>query len=115
MVGRKSLTNCAVVWVEDLTDETMVQRVKDPGWTSIDIDGFLSPAAVEEYLSGSRASAFPMLQSTERTDKFSQGLLNGQVGVLVDGLPLGYLLPVDLATMMRSPEEQTMDYISASF
>ena len=114
VVGRKSLTNCAVVWVEDLTDETMVQRVKDR-LDSIDIDGFLSPAAVEEYLSGSRASAFPMLQSTERTDKFSQGLLNGQVGVVVDGLPLGYLLPVDLATMMRSPEDRTMDYISASF
>ena len=114
VVGRKSLTNCAVVWVEDLTDTAMVQRVKDR-LDSIDIDGFLSPAAVEEYVGGSRASAFPMLQSTERTDKFCQGLLDGQVGLLVDGLPLGYLLPVDLAAMMRSPEDRTMDYISASF
>ena len=81
---------------------------------SIDIDGFLTPAAVEEYITGSRATPFPLLQYTERTDRFCYGLLEGRVGVLVDGLPLGYLAPVTLGNLMESPEDYSRDYISVS-
>jgi len=40
--------------------------------------------------------------------------LNGQVGLLVDGLPLGYLAPVDLGILMKSTEDRAVDYISAT-
>ena len=74
----------------------------------------LTPASVEEYVTGSRRTAFPLLQYTERPDTFCQGLLNGQVGLLVDGLPLGYLAPVDLGILMKSTEDRAADYLSAS-
>jgi hypothetical protein len=74
----------------------------------------LSPSCVEEYVTGSRTTAFPLLQYTERTDRFCQGILGGQVGLLIDGLPLGYLAPVDLGGLMESQEDQSIDYISAS-
>jgi spore germination protein KA len=80
----------------------------------IDIDGLLSPSAVEEYVTGSRATAFPLMQYTERTDRFCQGLLDGRVGLLVDGLPLGYLAPADLMYLMESPEDRGRDYVGAS-
>ena len=113
-VGRRSLTNVTVVWVEGITNREYVQRMKDR-LDSIDVDGFLSPAAVEEYVTGSRMTAFPLLQYTERTDRFCQGLLNGRVGLLVDGLPLGYLAPVDIGYLTNSPEDLGRDYISASW
>ena len=81
---------------------------------AIDIDGMLTPASVEEYVTGSRRTAFPLLQYTERPDTFCQGLLNGQVGLLVDGLPLGYLAPVNLGILMKSTEDRAVDYLSAS-
>ncbi len=112
-VGRRSLTNVCVVWLEGITDRELVERMKTR-LAEIDIDGFLSPAAVEEYVTGSRTTAFPLLQYTERTDRFCQGILDGRVGLLVDGLPLGYLAPVDLGSLMESPEDRGKDYISAS-
>jgi hypothetical protein len=112
-VGRRSLTNVSVLWIDGLTSEELVGAVK-ARLAAIDIDGLISPAAVEEYLTGSRRTAFPLLGSTERTDRFARGLLDGRVGVLVDGLPLGYLLPVDLGFLMESPEDRTMDYLAAS-
>ncbi len=112
-VGRRSLTNVTVAWVQGITDEALVRKIQKR-LDEIDVDGFLSASAVEEYLTGSRATAFPLLQYTERTDRFCQGLLDGRVGVLVDGLPLGYLLPLDLKTLMESPEDWGRDYISAS-
>ncbi len=113
-VGRRSLTNVSVLWVDGITDPELVSRMQDR-LAKIDIDGLISPAAVEEYVTGSRATAFPLLQYTERTDRFCQGLLDGRVGLLVDGLPLGYLAPADLMYLMESPEDRSRDYVGASF
>lgn len=113
VVGRRSLTNVSVVWIQGITNEHLVRRMKNR-LASIDIDGMLSPAAVEEYVSGSRTTAFPMLQYTERSDRFCQGLLDGRIGLIVDGLPLAYLLPVDIGYLMESMEDRSRDYISAS-
>jgi len=112
-VGRRSLTNVSVVWLEGVTNPQLVERMK-ARLATIDIDGLLSPSAVEEYITGSRATAFPLLQYTERSDRFSQGILDGRVGLLVDGLPLGYLAPADLMYLMESPEDRGRDYVGAS-
>lgn len=112
-VGQRSLTNVAVVWIEGLTNPELVQRMKDR-LESIDIDGLLSPSAVEEYVTGSRRTVFPLIQYTERPDRFCQGLLDGRVGLMVDGLPLAYLAPANLGYLMESMEDRSRDYISAS-
>jgi len=113
VVGKRSLTNVAVAWIEGITDRSLVQRMKDR-LDTIDIDGMLSPASVEEYVTGSRMTAFPLLQYTERPDRFCQGLLDGRVGLLVDGLPLAYLAPADIGYLMESPEDRSRDFVSAS-
>jgi hypothetical protein len=77
-------------------------------------DGLLTPAAVEEMITGSRTTAFPMMQYTQRTDRFCEGLLQGRVGLFVDGIPLGYLLPVSLGELMESMEDYSHDYVTAS-
>ena len=112
-VGQRSLTNVAVVWIDGLTNPDLVQRMKNR-LESINIDGLLSPSAVEEYVTGSRKTAFPLIQYTERPDRFCQGLLDGRVGLMVDGLPLAYLAPANLGYLMESMEDRSRDYISAS-
>lgn len=111
--GERSLTNVAVVWIDGLTNPELVRRMKDR-LGSIHIDGLISPAAVEEYVTGSRKTAFPLIQYTERPDRFCQGLLDGRVGLMVDGLPLAYLAPTNLGYLMESMEDRSRDYISAS-
>ncbi len=112
-VGRRSQTNVSLLWIDGITDPRLVEKMK-ARLAQIDVDGFLSPAAVEEYVTGSRSTAFPLLQYTQRTDKFSRGLLDGRVGLIVDGLPQGYLAPAELTGFLSSPEDQGMDHISAS-
>lgn len=112
-VGRRSLTNVAIVYIEGITNKDLVRRMQRR-IHEIDIDGFLSPSAVEEYISGARFTTFPLLQYTERPDRFCQALLDGRVGLLVDGLPLAYMLPVNLGYLMESPEDRSRDFVSAS-
>ena len=113
VIGKRTLTKVTVCWIDGLTDPELPRRMQER-LSSIDIDGALSPAAIEEYVTGSRRTAFPLLEYTERTDHFCQGLLDGQVGLLADGLPLGYLAPVGLGRLMRSPEDRATDFLSAS-
>lgn len=113
VVGRRSLTNVSVAYVEGITNPDLVNFIKQR-LDDIDIDGLLSPAAAEECLLGCRATPFPVLLYTERADKFSEALLEGRVGLLVDGLPLGYLLPTTLSRLMASPEDRGMDTVTAS-
>lgn len=113
-VGRRSLTNVTVAWIRGITNEDLVNKMKKR-LMEIDIDGLLSPSAVEEYVTGSRFTTFPLMQYTERADRFCQGLLDGRVGLLVDGLPLAYLAPADLGYLMESMEDRSRDFISASF
>ena len=113
VIGKRTLTKVTVCWIDRLTDPELPRRMQER-LSSIDIDGALSPAAIEEYVTASRRTAFPLLEYTERTDHFCQGLLDGQVGLLTDGLPLGYLAPVGLGRLMRSPEDRATDFFSAS-
>lgn len=112
-VGKRSLTNVAVIWIQGITNPVLVERMKNR-LKEIDIDGLLSPASVEEYVTGSRWTAFPLLQYTERPDRFSQALLDGRVGLMVDGLPLGYMAPATIGYLMESMEDRTRDFVSAS-
>lgn len=113
VAGSRSRTNVAVVWVDGITDPELVSRLR-LRLERLEVESLLSPAVVEGAVTGERPTPFPLLQYTERTDKFAHGLLAGKVGLMVDGLPLGYLLPVDLGYLMTSPEDRGLDYISAS-
>ena len=113
VVGRRSLTNVTVVWIKGITNRSMVRKMKER-IANIDVDGFLTHASVEEYITGSRFTTFPLIQYTERPDRFCQGLLDGRVGLLVDGLPMGYLAPTNIGYLMESTEDRSRDFISAS-
>ena len=112
-VGKHSQTNISVAWIEGITPPELVTRMKER-INTMEADSLVMPASVEEIVTGSRATAFPLLQYTERADRFCQGLLTGKIGLLVDGIPLGYLAPVDVGTLMQSPEDWGKDYVSAS-
>lgn len=112
-VGERSLTNVSILYIKGITQPILVERMKER-IAQINIDGLVSPSAVEEYVTGSRATAFPLLQYTERTDRFCQGLLDGRVGLIVDGIPVGYLAPTDLMYLMESAEDHGRDYMTAS-
>lgn len=112
-VGSKSMTGVSVAWLKGVTEEALVQRMLTR-LESLETGDFLTPGKVEEYVTGSRATAFPLMQYTERADTFCLGLLDGRVGLMVDGLPLAYLAPADLGYLMDSPEDLSRDYVTAS-
>ena len=113
LLGSRSGTGMTICYLDGVCRQEHIERMRRR-LDTIRLEGVLSPAAVEETVSGSRATAFPLLQYTERTDKFCQGLLSGQIGLLVDGLPEGFLTPVSIGRLMQSPEDRAVDPVSAT-
>lgn len=111
ITGRRSLTNISVLYIEGITNPALVEQIGRK-LEGIDIDGVITASSIEEYLTA--PSLFPQLIYTERTDKFCQWLLDGRVGLLADGLPLGYILPATLSALMKTPEDRAQNHIVAS-
>jgi len=113
IVGRQSLTPVDLLWVEGIADpntvEELKRRVED-----IDIDALLATGNLEEYIVDELDTAFPMVQYTERPDRFCYGLCQGRVGVLIEGIPLGYLAPAVIGDFLRAPQDRSENWMVAS-
>ena len=114
VVGRQSETQVALVYLEDISDPTVVSELLRR-LEKIDIDGLLASGNLEEYISDRPGSIFPQTLYTERPDRFAINLLDGCVGLLVDGLPLGFIVPAALPELMRVPEDAAQHYAVSSF
>lgn len=113
VVGRRSRTAVDVLYLEGVADPALADEVQRR-LKEIDVDAVLSSAGLEEYLTDTRHTAFPMLQHTERPDKFCEGLAEGRVGILAEGLAFGYLAPGVFGDYMRSGQDRAENWILAS-
>lgn len=109
-IGRRSNTRVSLLYVEGIASPEVVgalaRRLDD-----IDIDALLSVGSLEEYIVDAPLSPFPQLIHTERPDRFSMYLMDGRVGILVDGLPIGMVVPVNLAEFMKVTSDSNMHFI----
>jgi hypothetical protein len=113
IVGRQSVTPVDVVWLEGIADPDMVERV-DHRLDEIDIDGVEAAGNLEEYLVDAWHSPFPRLPFTQRPDRFCQGLLEGRVGILCDGLPMGWLAPGTITEFFKTGQDRSYHWMVAS-
>ena len=112
-VGVRSRTSVDVVYIAGLTNKDMVRNVTKR-IQNIDIDGMLTTSNLEEYIVDNPKTPFPQMITTERADKFALNLLEGRVGILVDGIPLGFLVPGEIGQFFKVPEDNTNHFIVAS-
>lgn len=113
-VGQLSATKVSVLRIEGKVSPAQLRAVRER-LSSIGTDGLLTAGDLELCLTDEPRSAFPQLLHTERPDRFALGLLRGQIGLLSDGLPVGFLLPGTLPEMLRVAEDRARHTAVASF
>lgn len=113
IVGRQSLTPVDVVWLDGIADKALAEQVQ-ARLEGIDIDALLMTGSLEQYIAAPRRTAFPLTAYTERPDRFCAGLCEGRVGVLVDGIPMGWLFPVTLDCFFRTNQDVSTGWVTAS-
>ena len=109
-VGRKSRTRLSIMFMDGIADPATVEELARR-LDELDVDALLATGTLEEYIVDSPRSPMPQLLHTERPDRFAMQLMAGRVGILVDGLPLGLILPASLADFMKVTGDSSKNYL----
>lgn len=112
-LGRKSNTRAAILYLDGVADPAQIEEL-ERRLDAIDVDGVLATGSIEEYIVDRPLSPFPQLIHTERPDRFSRQLLNGRVGLIIDGLPVAFLIPATFAEFLRVAQDDSLHYTVAS-
>ena len=113
VVGRQTLTPVDVVWLDGIADEATVNEV-DRRVAEMDVDGIRTAGDLEEYAARGTHTAFPLIAATQRPDWFCSGLLEGRVGLLCEGQPLGWLLPGTVSLFFRTEQDRAQHWVAAT-
>jgi len=113
VIGRKSGTAVSVMYVDGVAEDHRVQTLLEK-LDKIQIDGLTASGYLEQYIVDQPGSPFPQLLHTERPDTFANYLLEGRIGILVDGLPIGFVVPAPFTQFMKVSEDNAQHFTVAS-
>ncbi len=113
ILGRQSLTPVDLLYINGIADPETVEQVSRR-LDEVDIDGVEAADDLEEYLVDEADSPFPLISSTQRPDRFCRGLLEGRVGILADGLPLGFLVPGTMDQFFGTSQDRAIHWMAAT-
>ncbi len=111
--GNVSKTDIGIVYIKSIADEALVSRVREK-IKNINTDNIATAAFAEEFIADNPSGIFPQAMYTQRPDKFCANITEGRVGVIIDGIPFGYILPCQLPMLMQSPEDYAQNYVMSS-
>ncbi|WP_231885680.1 spore germination protein [Sporosarcina psychrophila] len=113
-VGKQSKTTIAMLYIKGVASDEMVntlrQRIAD-----LKVDSVLDSSILEQMIDDNSLSIFPQMLLTERPDKLCAELLNGKLGVIVDGSSLAIVCPHSFLEFFQSQEDQNLRWQIATF
>ena len=112
-VGRRSATAVGILYLEGTANPDTLAELRRR-LDDIDIDGLTAAGNLEQYITDHPLSPLPQLLHTERPDRFAAELLAGRIGILADGLPVGFLLPAAFSDFLKVAEDRAQNFLIAS-
>lgn len=103
-VGKRTKSRVAVIYIEDIANNTSVTEVKKR-ISRIDIDGILESGELQSFISNNSLNLFPQVGIVERSDMACGALLEGKVVTLVDGTGTGLIAPKVLSEFLWTCED----------
>lgn len=103
-LGRYSQTAVAICYIAGIVDDEIVKEVKRR-LKLIDIDGVPDSSYVGKMIVEHKTSMFKQVGSTEKPDILTQKMLEGRVGIIVDGSPIVLTVPYMLIEDFQSSED----------
>jgi spore germination protein KA len=114
VLGKTTKTKIGILYIEDKANNNLVNSVKKR-LSNLDIDGIYTSSQLEEMLSDSKYSLFPLLGYTGRPDYATQCLLNGRIVIITDGSPSVLIAPANLTFILKSAEEKELSFWNTSW
>lgn len=102
--GRRSKKSLVVTYVDGIINPKLLQEV-DRRLKTVDMDFIPESGYIEEWIEDSFLSPFPQMLNTERPDKVIAAIMQGKVGIMIDGTPFVLIAPINFSNVLQSPED----------
>ena len=113
-VGKVTSTQVAVVYFNSLADKKNVKHILQK-LKHIDIDGIVDSHYLVSYLQKNPKSLFKQVGDTEKPDILVGKMLEGRIGILVDGSPIALTLPFILIEDLQNSDDYYSQPIRVTF
>ena len=111
--GKRTKTNIKLVYFNDLIDKKIVEKIKEK-IEKFEIDGVIDSNYIVSILEDRPKSMFRQVGICEKPDILCAKILEGRVGVLVDGSPIVLTVPFVLLEDFQSSNDYYSDYHRAT-
>lgn len=113
-IGTVTKTQVSVVYFDSIADKSIVndilKRLK-----KVKIDGLIDSHYLISYLQRNPNSLFKQVGDTEKPDILVAKMLEGRVGILVDGTPIALTLPYIVIEDLQNSDDYYSQKIHVSF
>ncbi len=113
IVGKQTKTPIAMIYQKNITNSALIDEVRQR-LNAVDIDRVMAAGTIEEFIVDDKYSTFPQVMYTERPDKFCVSIAEGRVGVIIDGLPITYIIPGTMLQFIQTPDDYSHQFIVGS-
>ena len=103
-VGKQTQTIVTVVYLKGIAKQEIIDKIIQK-IKHINIDGIIDSYYIESFLEDDRLKFFKRAGTTEKPDIVTAKLLEGRVGILVDGSPVAITLPFVLFEDLQSSQD----------
>ncbi len=113
-IGKKSKTPCALMYIKDLTNESLVNEVRRR-LKSIKTEYLTDSGELEQFLEDNTFMTAPQIIATERPDRVASMLAEGKAAVIVNGSPFVLVMPASLVTLVHTAEDSYLRFPYGNF
>jgi len=104
IIGRRTKGLVVIAYIRGITKPEFVSEVRNR-IQAIDIDDHVDEAKIAHFIVEHPKSIFPQVKTSERPDKVTSALLEGQVAIIIEGLPTVIITPVTLPSLLQSADD----------
>lgn len=104
IIGRRTKTTVAVVYISDVANKEYVTQVKDR-LRGINTDAIIDSGYIQKFLSNKSATFFPQIGVSERSDVISSDILDGRICVFVDGSNTALVVPQNFLEFLDAGDD----------
>lgn len=112
-LGTRTKTKIALCYIDDIVSPALLKEVRSR-LEAIQIDSVLDAGYIEEFIQDNPISLFPQIQNSERPDKVVGNLLEGRVGILVEGSPFALIAPATFNQFYQTSEDYNDRWVISS-
>ncbi len=113
-LGKLTKTQISVLYFDSVADKNVVKKIMRR-LKNIVIDGVIDSHYLVSYLQKNPKSLFKQVGDTEKPDILVAKMLEGRVGILVDGSPIALTLPFILIEDLQNSDDYYSQPIRVTF